>query len=82
MAQKNDLTLFGKAIRRERRKAGLTQQELGELAFTGLNFVSQLERGKETVRFDKLLAILTVLGLELHLQRGKQGITISEDVLS
>ena len=67
--------LLGQAVRAERRAQGLTQSQLGDLAGTGLNFVSQLERGKPTVRFDKTIAVLSVLGLELRLIRGQSGLT-------
>jgi len=69
---------LGATIRKERRSRGLSQQELGDLAGTGLNFVSQIERGKETVRFDKLLALLRVLGLELFVTRGTRGINVAK----
>lgn len=73
---------FGAAIRIARKRRGITQEELGELAGTGINFVSQLERGKETLRLDKLIAVLTVLGLELALSRGKSGLTVSKELQS
>jgi len=71
---------LGATIRKERKSRGLSQQELGDLAGTGLNFVSQIERGKETVRFDKLLALLRVLGLELVVSRGTAGITVAKEL--
>ena len=71
---------LGATIRRERKSRSLTQQELGDLAGTGLNFVSQIERGKETVRFDKLVAILRVLGLKLVLSRGTDGLTVAKEL--
>jgi HTH-type transcriptional regulator/antitoxin HipB len=71
---------LGATIRKERKSRNLSQQELGNLAGTGLNFVSQIERGKETVRFDKLLAILRVLGLELVLSRGTDGLTVAKEL--
>ena len=67
--------IIGKVLRKERKALKLTQQNLGELAGTGLNFVSQLERGKGTARLDKVLAVLTVLGLELKIIRGKKGVS-------
>jgi len=73
---------IGVAIRRERKARHLSQEELGNLAGTGLNFVSQIERGKETVRFDKLLCLLRVLGLELVLSRGTGVVTISKGLHS
>lgn len=74
--------LLGEAVRRERKARNLTQQELGELAGTGLNFVSQVERGKETVRLDKLLAIMKVLGLELVVARGHNKVSLSKELRS
>ncbi len=73
-------TTVGNIVRRERKVRGLTQQELGELARTGLNFVSQLERGKETVRFDKLLDVLKVLGLEFVLTRGHNKLSVAKEL--
>lgn len=73
---------IGVVIRRERKARNLSQQELGDLAGAGLNFVSQIERGKETVRFDKLLGLLQVLGLELVLSRGTGALSISKELQS
>jgi y4mF family transcriptional regulator len=53
---------------RLRRKAGkLTQQELGELAGVGPRFVSELERGKPTVRLDAVNKVVAVFGKKLGL---------------
>jgi y4mF family transcriptional regulator len=69
------MNTLGETVRKEREAHGLTQSQLGDLSGTGLNFVSQLERGKRTVRLDKLLSVLQVLGLELKLCHGKRGIS-------
>ena len=71
---------LGRLLRLERTAKRLTQKELGELSGVGINFVSQLERGKTTVRLDKLLDVLRVLGLELCLQRGKSGLSAVEEL--
>ena len=71
---------LGATIRRERKSRSISQQELGDLAGTGLNFVSQIERGKETVRLDKVIAILRVLGLELVLSRGREGLAVAKEL--
>ena len=73
-------TKLGTTIRRERRSRSISQKELGDLAGTGLNFVSQVERGKETIRFDKLIAILRVLGLEIVLSRGNEGFAVAKEL--
>lgn len=52
---------------RERREAlGLTQTELAELAGCSTRFVHTLEAGKATLRLDKTLDVLDVLGLSLQ----------------
>lgn len=64
----NDLA---SAVREERKAHGLTQSELAEHAGCGLTFVHQLENGKKTLRIDKVLNVLEVLGLQFQLVRGK-----------
>ncbi|MCC6952619.1 MAG: helix-turn-helix transcriptional regulator [Deltaproteobacteria bacterium] len=71
---------LGHAVRRSRRAAGLSQSELAAMSGAGLNFISQLERGKATVRLELVFAVLHVLGLELHLQRGKSTFTVEEEL--
>lgn len=65
------IAVLGSDIQLERRARGLTQNELGLLSGTSINFVSQLESGKTTVRIEKILAVLHTLGLELNLARGR-----------
>ena len=73
----NQYQTLAQAIRKERRLNKLTQTELAQLSKTGINFISQLERGKETLRLSSLLSVMKVLGLEFHIQRGNAGISIS-----
>lgn len=56
------------AARRE--ELSLRQAELAELAGVGARFVNDLEAGKETVRLDKVLAVLGALGLHLQVEHG------------
>lgn len=56
---------LGETIRNKRKALRLTQQELADLALCGPDFLYDLERGKPTVRLDKLMAVLDVLGLRL-----------------
>jgi y4mF family transcriptional regulator len=62
------------AVRSRRKTLGVTQIELARLAGCGPVFVYGLETGKKTLRLDKLLAVLEVLGLELVIAEGKGGI--------
>lgn len=57
-------------VRRRREGLGLRQVELAELAGCSTRFVHTLEAGKPTVRLDKLLDVLNVLGLRLEVAVG------------
>ena len=52
----------GAFVRQRRLSAGLTQQQLGELAGVGKRFVVELEGGKATLRLDKVNLVLAVFG--------------------
>lgn len=58
------------AVRRRRDELGLRQAELAELAGCSTRFVHMLESGKATLRLDKVLDVLRVLGLALTVRRG------------
>lgn len=55
----NELSEF---IRKKRKQSHLTQVELAERAGVGLRFVRELERGKSTLRLDKVDQILQLFG--------------------
>ena len=52
-------------VRRARREAGLSQEELARHAGVGLRFVRELELGKSTLRMDKVQQVLLFFGKEL-----------------
>lgn len=58
---------IGEFVRTRRKAAGLRQRELGELAGVGTRFVSELERGKATVRLDAVNKVVAVFGKTLGL---------------
>ena len=64
---------LGSAVHRRRKKAGLTISELARRAGVGRKFLHELEGGKSTLRADKVLSVLSALGLELTVlpARGK-----------
>ena len=62
---------FGAQLRARRRELGLSQQATGELSGCSARFVGELERGKATVRLDKVIAVLAALGLELDTRKRK-----------
>ena len=53
---------IGEFIRARRVANHLTQQALGELAGVGTRFISELERGKSTVRLEVVDRVLRVFG--------------------
>lgn len=56
---------LGKIVACQRKAQGLTQTDLAGLAQTGTRFISDLENGKGTVQFDKVMHILNLLGLSV-----------------
>lgn len=58
------------AVRRRRRQLRLDQAELADLAGVSERFVYSLESGKRSVQLDKVLAVLSALGLHLELHPG------------
>ncbi|MDL1979628.1 MAG: helix-turn-helix transcriptional regulator [Deltaproteobacteria bacterium] len=55
-------------IRFHRKRSGLTQLELAEMAGVGKNLVYELENGKQSVRLDNLIKVLQVLNVDLDFQ--------------
>lgn len=74
----NHFIALGKAIRDERQRLSLTQTQLAEFAGCGLTFVNQLERGKPSVRLEKLFQVLEVLGLGLTLGKARELLVIKK----
>lgn len=65
---------LAEAVRARRLRLGLRQEELAELAGCSTRFVHTVEAGKQTLRLDKVLAVLAVLGLGLVVRRGAPGV--------
>lgn len=59
---------FGEIIRYHRRRSGLTQKELSDLAGVGMSSVFEIEKGKITVRLQTLMKVLDVLNISLELK--------------
>jgi len=52
-------------IKEKRRQANLTQPDLADKAGVGLRFVREMEKGKETLRIDKVNQVLKLFGYHL-----------------
>lgn len=57
---------LGLMVKNHRKKAGLTQIELANLAGIGKTTVFDIEKNKETVRWSNILAVLQVLNIEVE----------------
>jgi HTH-type transcriptional regulator/antitoxin HipB len=61
----NDIDEIGSIVRFHRKKAGLTQKQLANLAGVGKTAVFDIEKGKSTIRLNTLLAVLLILNISL-----------------
>jgi y4mF family transcriptional regulator len=52
-------------VKTKRKAVKLTQPELAEKAGVGLRFIRELERGKKTLRLDKVNQVLQLFGYEV-----------------
>jgi transcriptional regulator with XRE-family HTH domain len=59
----------GPAIRTYREEAGLTQQELADMANVHRSYLSDLEQGKATEQLRRILRLLKLLGVRATLQK-------------
>ncbi|HMQ21426.1 MAG TPA: helix-turn-helix domain-containing protein [Planctomycetota bacterium] len=66
-------------MRAQREALGLKQVELAELAACSTRFVHSVEADKATLRLDKLVDLLEVLGLGLRLVR-MPGLGVASDL--
>ena len=58
---------IGEMIRNTRKKLGVTQRDLALTSGTGMRFVSDLEKGKETCEIGKALRVLQNSGIKMTL---------------
>ncbi len=58
---------IAKIVKSERKTQRITQVQLSQLANVGLRFVRDIEDGKQSLQFDKLLRVLETLGISVLL---------------
>ena len=58
---------IGQLVRESRKRLGVTQRDLALTSGTGLRFVIDLEKGKETCQIGKALTVLQTLGIKIVL---------------
>ncbi len=58
---------IGQMVRDGRKRLGVTQKDLALTSGTGLRFIIELEKGKETCQIGKVLTVLQTLGIKIAL---------------
>lgn len=71
-----EMRQMGALIRERRKGLRLTQVRLAGLAGCTPLFIYEVEHGKTNPRFKNLLAVLKVLGLQIAIEEGKEGLAI------
>lgn len=56
---------LGELVRERRLEMILTQQDLADAAGTGRRFISELEGGKATLEFGRIIQVCRILGIDL-----------------
>lgn len=56
---------LSKFVRLKRKSLKMTQKEMSEKSGVGIRFVRELERGKQTLKMDKVNQVLDLFGYEL-----------------
>lgn len=73
MIEISDMKEVAKEVRRVRKAQGVSQLVLAQLSNVGFRFVRDVEDGKESVHFGKLLGVLNTLGFSLKLEPPPEG---------
>jgi len=58
---------LGDIIKYHRKKAGLSQKSLADVAGVGKTVVFDIEKGKETVQFKSIIHVLNALNVSIEL---------------
>lgn len=62
-------TDIGRLIREDRKRRGLSQQAFADRVGVGRRFLSELENGKPTLEFDRVIEVAAACGIDLFAQR-------------
>ena len=60
---------LGEVVQRERKRQNMTQPDLAFACGTGVRFIVDLEKGKETCQIGKALYVMQMLGINILLSR-------------
>lgn len=70
---------LARIVRGRREELGLRQSELADLAGCSERFIHTIEHGKSSLRMDKVLDVLEVLGLDLLVASGRGQVGVVPD---
>jgi y4mF family transcriptional regulator len=59
---------LSEVIRMHRKKSGLTQKGLADLAGVGKTVIYDIEKGKETIQLDTIKKILSMLNIKIKFE--------------
>lgn len=68
-----EFSRISETVQRRRKALGLTQLELADLAEVSERLIRDVEKGRLTIKTEKLLAILEALGLEIRIHKTNAG---------
>jgi len=57
---------IGSILRKKRKSQGLTLEQVAQHCGLSIRFVSEVERGKPTAEFGKVLFLLNAVGVDLY----------------
>ena len=60
---------IGLEIRKRRKELGYTQGFLADYVGVSASFLSELENGKETIQLNKLMDVMSLLGMDMCISR-------------
>ena len=63
---KQNLIRFGKRVREERTKRGISQERLGELAHVHRTYIGMIERAEKNITLTNMEKIAKALGMKVN----------------
>jgi hypothetical protein len=61
-----DTVEIGRILRQKRKSQGLTLEQVAQHCGLSIRFISEVERGKPTAEFGKVLFLLSEVGVDLY----------------
>lgn len=72
MREIRNMAEVAEIVRRTRKSQKISQTVLSQASNVGLRFVGDIERGKPTVQFEKLMAVMTSLGIAVKIEEPQE----------